>query len=75
MTTTPAPAEAEPRPLNRCPRRDTPHDAHPFRLYLLGGLIPTTCPGLTADAWLADEIAAGRVCGDHERPNPCQECR
>lgn len=24
--------------------------------------------------WLAAEVAAGRVCGDHDRPRPCQEC-
>jgi len=25
-------------------------------------------------AWIAAEVAAGRACGDHERPLPCPEC-
>jgi hypothetical protein len=61
-------------PLARCPRRGAPHGPHPIRLYFAPGVVRTTCPGLTDEAWVATEVAAGRACGAHDRALPCIEC-
>lgn len=47
--------------LRRCPQNGTPHLPHRVRLYFMGGIIPTRCPG-------------EGVCLDHDRPLPCLEC-
>lgn len=41
--------------------------------------LPADAPGAwirnAIDAELAADVAAGRACGDHDRPTPCSECR
>lgn len=41
----------------------------------LPGLTHTKRDRLEQELWLAAEVEAGRACGLHDRPQPCQECR